>query len=170
MAGKPADAGEDAPKASGGSMIGLVILAVGAIGASFGTVFLLTPSAAPAIEAGECAPVEVAVPQPNDPIPLEDQRYVEIPEILITIGSSPSDRYLKLNLTVITDRAHIGDVEDAKPVLIDAFNTYLRAVEPADFEAPGFYPRMRDQLSRRAELVLGDAASDGVLITEFLLR
>jgi flagellar FliL protein len=55
-------------------------------------------------------------------------------------------------------------------MLIDAFNTYLRSIEMKDFEDPGFYPRMREQLARRSELVLGSGVSSGVLITEFLLR
>ena len=55
-------------------------------------------------------------------------------------------------------------------VLIDAFTNYLRSVELTDFENPGFYSHMRDQLGRRSQLVLGGGVSDGVLITEFLLR
>ena len=55
-------------------------------------------------------------------------------------------------------------------MLIDAFNNYLRSIELADVEDPGFYPHMREQLARRAELVLGGTVSNGVLITEFLLR
>jgi flagellar FliL protein len=58
----------------------------------------------------------------------------------------------------------------AEPVLIDAFTNYLRSVELSDFENPDFYAHMREQLSRRSELVLGGGVSEGVLITEFLLR
>ena len=47
---------------------------------------------------------------------------------------------------------------------------YLRSVELSDFENPAFYAEMRAQLARRAELVLGGSVTDGVLITEFLLR
>jgi hypothetical protein len=71
---------------------------------------------------------------------------------------------------VVTDAEGTSMVQSAEPVLIDAFTNYLRSVELSDFENPDFYAHMREQLGRRSELVLGGGVSDGVLITEFLLR
>jgi hypothetical protein len=88
----------------------------------------------------------------------------------LTIGSAPATRYLKMKVAIISDRGDVPAVHDAEPVLIDAFTNYLRSVELSDFENPGFYSHMRDQLDRRSHLVLGNGVSDGVLITEFLLR
>ena len=90
--------------------------------------------------------------------------------MLITVGSAPATRFLKMNISIITDASGAKAVAEAEPMLADAFNTYLRSIEMTDLEDPGFYPRMREQLTRRAELVLGDGVTDGVLITQFLLR
>jgi flagellar FliL protein len=173
MAKKPekkpeADQAEPAAKASsgGGGMMGLLMIGGASLVSSFGHVYLLTPQKA--AEATACAPAEAAATV--EPIVQADQVYVPLDEMLITVGSSPANRYLKLNISVITTDASTAAVEEAKPVLIDAFNTYLRSIELKDFEDPGFYPRMREQLARRAELVLGSGVSNGVLITEFLLR
>ncbi len=161
--GDPAAA---AAKPAGG-MIGLIILGAAALGSSFGIVYFLTPP--PAVPTEACAPAEqdAAVVEPAIKA---DQTYVQMQEILITVGSAPATRYLKMNVSVITETGNVEAVQAAEPVLVDAFNTYLRSLEMKDFEDPGFYPRMREQLARRSELVLGSGVSDGVLITEFLLR
>lgn len=163
-AGQDAEAG--AKPASG--LIGLLMIAGASLASSFGLVFFLT-STAPA------APVEACLPGEHETAPIEaaatsDQSYVELKEVLITVGSAPATRYLKMNISVITDAEGAEAVKSAEPMLIDAFNTYLRSIEMKDFEDPGFYPRMREQLARRSELVLGSGVSNGVLITEFLLR
>lgn len=151
-------------------LVGLVVLATGSLATAFATVYLLTPA-----EAGEvpaCAPGTVIASEarPASRLVSSDKTYVELEEILVTIGSAPATRYLKLQLSVVTDKSRTNAVRDAQPVLKDAFINYLRSVDLDDFEDPGFYTEMREQLARRAELVLGSAVSEGVLITEFLLR
>ena len=164
----PAEGGENtgAKKKSGGGIVGLAILAVGAMTSSFATVYVLASdprSAAPACPVASSTPVA-------EPIAHDDQIYVELRDILITIGSEPASRYLKMKIAIVTDDDGASMVEKAEPVLIDAFTNYLRSVELSDFENPDFYAHMREQLSRRSQLVLGEGVSDGVLITEFLLR
>jgi flagellar basal body-associated protein FliL len=155
---------EPAKAASGGGILGMALLAVGAIASSFATVYFLTP--APVPEPAVCASDESATHA--EPIIKENQSYVELRDILITIGSAPATRYLKMKVAIISENA--TSVNEAEPVLIDAFTNYLRSVEVSDFENPGFYSHMRGQLERRSQLVLGGSVSDGVLITEFLLR
>jgi flagellar FliL protein len=155
------------PKPASGLM-GLIMLGGASLVSSFGLVYLLTPP--PATETVACAPEGAGVVAAIEPAAKPGQTYVELPEVLITVGSAPATRFLKMNISIITNSSGAGAIADAEPMLIDAFNTYLRSVELADLEDPGFYPRMREQLMRRAELVLGSGVSEGVLITEFLLR
>ncbi len=148
-------------------LMGLLMLGGASLVSSFGLVYLLTPP--PAAEVAACEPAE-STETVIEAAAKPDQTYVELKEMLITVGSAPATRYLKMNISIITDVEGAGAVQSAEPMLLDAFNTYLRSVEMKDFEDPGFYPRMREQLTRRAELVLGSGVSNGVLITEFLLR
>ncbi|MDP1556265.1 MAG: flagellar basal body-associated FliL family protein [Hyphomonas sp.] len=160
------DPAEPAPKPAGGLM-GLLMLGGASLVSSFGLVYLLTPPPSAAIEAcvaGDPAALVIA------PTAKADQAYVQVKEMIITVGSAPATRYLKMNVSIITTSGNTSAVKDAEPMLIDAFNTYLRSIEMQDFEDPGFYPRMREQLARRSELVLGSGVSKGILITEFLLR
>lgn len=153
-------------KKSGGGLAGLLIVAAASLASSFGLFYFLNP---PAPAAAACPPAGAEAPVATAPL-AQDQVYVEMKEILITIGSAPAERYLKLNLTIVTGKDAAARVKQAEPMLVDAFNNYLRSIEIADLEDPGFYPHLREQLARRSELVLGNAASNGVLITEFLLR
>ena len=167
-----ADSGEHAEVEtggkSGGGVVGLVILAMGSLAAAFATVYLLTPSAQSATLA-EC-PAGPGQPIPASPLVEKDRAYVEMDEFLVTIGSEPATRYLKLTVSIVTSNSEVNFVKQSQPVLTDAFVNYLRSVELSDFENPAFYAEMRAQLARRAELVLGGSVTDGVLITEFLLR
>ena len=162
-------------KKSGG-MLGLISLVFAAIGGSFGATYLLGPSAAAPAASGEkvaevCPPAEEKMAEKDaTQRASEGQEFVELQEFLITIGSSPATRYLKMKVSIVTDKEAAKTVKDAEPILVDAFINYLRSVELSDFEDPGFYTNMRQQLSRRSELVVGASVSDGVLITEFLLR
>lgn len=159
----------DAKPASkqGGGVFGLAVLAVGSFVTTLATVFLLIPDGSETMATCPTG-TEAAAPAPR--VVNLDRDYVELDELIVTIGSAPATRYLKMNLSVVTQKGNAARVKDAQPVLIDAFVNYLRAVELEDFEDPGFYAEMREQLARRAELVLGGAVTDGVLITEFLLR
>ena len=130
-------------KKSGGGIAGLLIVAAASLASSFGLFYFLTPPAPP--PAAPCPPAG-------------------------TEAAAPADRYLKLNIAIVTGKDKAAAVKQAEPMLIDAFNNYLRSIELKDLEDPGFYPHLREQLARRSELVVGSAASNGVLITEFLLR
>lgn len=151
----------------------MVAMAVAALAGSFGVSYFLGGSEP--VQVAECLPEKSEdVKKEADTVKAglikEDQIYVELDEILITIGSEPASRYLKLNLAIATYEGSESKIKKAQPILADAFNGYLRSIELQQLEDPTFYPYLREQLSRRAELVLGAAVADGVLITDFLLR
>nr|WP_070960326.1 flagellar basal body-associated FliL family protein [Hyphomonas sp. Mor2] len=158
---------EAAPK-SGLNMMGLMVLGLACATTSFASVFFLAPSPTAAATVAEAAEPEY-VPK-EKPATAKSHTYTPVQEILITIGSAPATRYLKMQVSVATEKAKAKDVKSAETALIDAFLLYLRSVEVSDFEDPHFYNHMREQLARRADLVLGDGVSKGVMITEFLLR
>ncbi len=166
MAAELAEAGSESPRKSAYGLVSALIVGVSVAASSFATNYLLSSGGAhEAID--EAAEHKGGSDQPlADP----DHVYTELDEIIITIGGEPADRYLKLRLAVITAEGDERDVKDAEPLLMDAFTSYLRAIEPERFEDHAFFPQMREQLAQRAELVLGGSVAEGVLITEFLLR
>ena len=168
MSDKPeAKSKDEAPSSGGINMMGLLVLGLACATTSFASVFFLAP--APTV--AEAAVVEAEyVPKETKSDKKKDLSYTPVQEILITVGSAPATRYLKMNVSVATEKSDAKLVGPVEPQLIDAFLLYLRSVELSDFEDPAFYKHMREQLGRRADLVLGDGVVEGVLITEFLLR
>ena len=167
MSDKPEAKSEEAAPPSGGiNMMGLLVLGLACAATSFASVFFLAP--APTV--AEAATVEAEYEVKETPEEKKSLTYTPVQEILITIGSAPATRYLKMQLSVATDKADAKKVKPVETQLVDAFLLYLRSVELDDFEDPAFYKHMREQLGRRADLVLGDGIVEGVLITEFLLR
>ncbi|NQY39585.1 MAG: flagellar basal body-associated FliL family protein [Henriciella sp.] len=168
MSDKPeAKSEEEAPSSGGIGMMGLLVLGLACAATSFASVYFLAP--APTV--AEAATVEAEyVPVEKPEKKKKDLAYTEVQEILITVGSAPATRYLKMQLAVATDKDDAKKIKPLETQLIDAFLLYLRSVELKDFEDPAFYKHMREQLGRRADLVLGDGIVEGVLITEFLLR
>ena len=167
MSDKPEAKSEEAAPPSGGiNMMGLLVLGLACAATSFASVYFLAP--APTVAAA--ATVEAEYEVTEKPEEKKSLTYTPVQEILITIGSAPATRYLKMQLSVATDKADAKKVKPVETQLVDAFLLYLRSVELDDFEDPAFYKHMREQLGRRADLVLGDGIVEGVLITEFLLR
>lgn len=163
---KPLPEDEKPPKSGG--VLGLAILATVAIASSFGWNILILEK--PSAERLSCPNVNAPEVLARAAKQKGEDSYTLLPEILITVGSTPAERYLKLTVAVATPKGKDNAVKDAELLLTDAFNTYLRSIEITDFEDPEFYSHMRDQLAWRAEIVLGNSVAKGVLITEFLLR
>ena len=162
---------DEAPKKDGINPVGLLVLGVACAATSFASVYFLAPAATVVAEASTDAPEAAAMAEKaKDSGKKEEFTYTPVQEILITIGNAPATRYLKMNVSLATDKADAKTVKSNETALIDAFLLYLRSVSVDDFEDPAFYKHMREQLSRRADLVLGDGVAEGVLITEFLLR
>ncbi len=86
--------------AKSGGVVGLALLAVGALATSFATVFFLTPPE-PSAVTPECAPGELPAVAESSIKP--NQSYVELRDILVTIGSEPATRYIKLKIAIICD-------------------------------------------------------------------
>jgi flagellar FliL protein len=168
MASKPSKSEKDTEEQGGKTgVMGFAVLAVAAMAGSFGVTYLTAPEPTENIET--CSPEDQGHTETAGLIN-HDLVYVPLPDILTTIGSEPATRYLKMNVTIATSKAGASSVNDSELVIMDAFISYLRSVELSDFEDPGFYGHMREQLAHRSEIILGPTASEGVLITEFLLR
>lgn len=56
------------------------------------------------------------------------------------------------------------------PRIADVLNTYLRAVEVRDLEAPAATVWLRAQMLRRIQVVAGEGRVRDLLITEFVLN
>ncbi|MBB5516598.1 flagellar FliL protein [Rubricella aquisinus] len=95
--------------------------------------------------------------------------FVPIPQLTITFPPDGRTRMLRFTAELEVDRAYRDEVEALLPRINDVFNTYLRAVDLAELEAPSSMLRLRAQMLRRVQIVTGPGRVQDLLITEFIL-
>lgn len=99
-------------------------------------------------------------------MPLPDISFVEVDPIIVSL---PDARVLRFRAQLEVAKPHVGDVQKMMPRVVEVMNGYLRALEPADFQHPAVLPRLRGQLLRRVQVVVGDGRVRDILIMEFVL-
>lgn len=100
---------------------------------------------------------------------LSDVGFVEVPPLVISLGPGAASGHLRFRASLEVPKAHLADVEAITPRVQDVLNSYLRALEPADFNAPGALIRIRSQMLRRVQLVAGQGKVRDLLVLEFVL-
>ncbi len=152
-----AEAAENEPKKK--KMLPLILGLVGAAvfgGAAFFAVYsglILGPKAASAVPAAKVA----------------DFAFVPIDQITVSLVSGSQARHLRFSAQIEVAATSVTEVERLRPRLLDMMNLYLRAVDPADLADPAALIRLRAQLLRRLQVIVGDGHVRDVLITEFVL-
>ncbi len=96
--------------------------------------------------------------------------FLEIAPIMVSLGGAAEGRVLRFAVTLEVAPGHEAEVARLMPRLLDMLNSYLRALEPEDFAAPGALLRIRAQLLRRMQVVAGEGRIRDLLVTEFLMN
>lgn len=104
-----------------------------------------------------------------EPVPLDDVAFVSIEPLLITLGGDGPQRHLRFRAELEITPGEESNVTALMPRVLDVLNGYLRAVEITELEKPTALIRMRAQMLRRIQLVVGDGRVRDLLVTEFVL-
>ncbi len=98
-----------------------------------------------------------------------DTTFIPLDPMVISIGSQSSGRHLKFTAHLEVEKVFAGEVEYLKPRIMDTFNTYLQAVEISDLSKPSTMSRIKGQLLRRMQIVVGEGRVKNILIVEFVI-
>ncbi len=99
-----------------------------------------------------------------------DVAYVSVDPVIISLGESSRSRHLQFRAELEVPAAHKEDVKKLLPRVVDVFNSYLRALEPGDLEDQAALTRLRGQLLRRVQVVVGPDHVNDLLVMEFVLN
>lgn len=162
------DAEDEAPrrKSRAPLLIGL-LLALLLGGGGFYAVFsgrLALPAALTGGGDDGHAPIGAAFPAGDAPA------FVPVGEMVIPLGPDATAKFLVIETSVETRPEDAAALEALRPRILDVFNTFLRAVEEADIEAPSASIRLRAQLLRRVRTVAAPIEARDLLITTFILK
>lgn len=153
----------DAPPAKKSKMpliIGLVLALVGGGGAFYATwsgIILADESIEKPVE------MEKMLSSP-------EVAFVEMDQIVISLPKGSSSKHLMFRAQLEVPENYKADVEKILPRVVDVLNSYLRALEPADIEAPSALARLRAQMLRRIHVVAGQERVNDLLVMEFVLN
>ncbi len=149
-------------------IIGVVLALVGAGGGYF-----LVSADPLGLFGGKEMPVaeEKAEPSRYDsPVALGSVGFVDVPPVVIALGPASERRALRFQSSLEVPSGKEEAVAAIIPRVQDVLNSYLRAVDPADFDAPGALDRLRGQLLRRIKLVAGEENVRDLLVLEFIVN
>lgn len=157
------------PKRRGRLLLILAALLV-LVGAGGAGAYVFLPGVANAVQArlGGLLPGGHAVP--TAAAPAAKAAFVELPEMTLTLPNGGRPRQLRLTLAIEI----AGDPEIVKPSLIsprvfDSLILYLRTLRDGELEGALAVDRLRGDLFRRLDLLLGPNVVRDVLITGFVV-
>lgn len=148
---------QEPPKKSGKALIlgllGAVVLGGGAFFATYSSMIL---------------PASTEVPKSEHVFP--EVSFVALEPMTISLGPAAHARHLRMVAQLEVVPGTESEVTVLAPRVLDVLNTYLRAVSEADLENPASLERLRAQMLRRVEVVVGEGVVQDFLITEFVLN
>ncbi|WP_208348146.1 flagellar basal body-associated FliL family protein [Pseudaestuariivita rosea] len=95
--------------------------------------------------------------------------FVPMDPLLISLGRGADKTHLRFQAQLEVQAGHEEDVAARLPRVIDVLNSYLRAVELSEIEDPSALVRLRGQMLRRVQMVVGEDYVKDLLIIEFVL-
>ncbi|WP_439110721.1 flagellar basal body-associated FliL family protein [Lentibacter sp.] len=101
---------------------------------------------------------------------LPDLAFVEVDPMTVSLQDNGQDRHLRFRAHLETSGEYKADVELLLPRIVDVLNSYLRAVELDDLKNASALVRLRGQMLRRVQLVVGEGRVNDLLIMEFVLN
>ena len=99
--------------------------------------------------------------------------FFDVPEVMVNLSGGAGERaqYLKLKIVLeLPDQTMGAQIQPVMPRVMDAFQTYLRELRPADLDGSGGLYRMRDELTRRINTMIAPHRINAVLFKEVVVQ
>ena len=100
---------------------------------------------------------------------LEDVAFVPIDTLTISLGKAQEKSHLRFTSQLEVNANRAAEVAALSPRILDVMNGYLRAVDMPELTDPDALVRLRAQLRRRIQIVVGQGCVRDLLVTEFVL-
>lgn len=96
--------------------------------------------------------------------------FVQIEPLVVSLGSGSSLAHLRFRGHLEVAEGTEEAVTSLMPRVMDVLNGYLRAMKPEELSDPTMLIRIRAQMLRRVQLVVGDGLVKDLLVSEFVLN
>jgi flagellar FliL protein len=100
----------------------------------------------------------------------EGATYVDAPPMVVNLrGADGSARFLKIRFTFVPASAAKGELIKAKlPLIVDAFQPFLRELRPEDLAGSAAVFRIREEMLVRATGAMGPGVVKDILIQDLI--
>jgi len=95
--------------------------------------------------------------------------FVALDPLVISLPGEGGRDHLHFTAQLEVSPGRASEIEAVKPRIVDALNSYLRAVEVDQLDDPAALMRMRAHMLRRVQVVAGQGRVKDLLIMEFVL-
>ena len=102
--------------------------------------------------------------------PLDEVSFVELPPMVIPIGTRPGMQHLRFRAQLEAHPGYAEDIAKIEPRIVDVLNGYLRAMDVAELADRGTLPKLRAQMLRRVQVVAGKGRVRDLLIMEMVVN
>jgi flagellar FliL protein len=100
--------------------------------------------------------------------------FLDVPEVLVNLSNSGGEQrtqYLKVKIVLeLADAALTSQIQTVMPRVMDAFQTYLRELRPADLDGSAGLYRLKEELTRRVNMAISPARINAVLFKEIVVQ
>jgi flagellar FliL protein len=106
-------------------------------------------------------------------MPPKPPSFVEVPDMLVNLAGLPGDRvqFLKVKLVLeVKEEKQAEAIKPSLPRVTDIFRTYLRELRPSDLSGSAGLFRLKEELTRRVNLVLSPYQVSAVLFKEVVVQ
>jgi flagellar protein FliL len=111
--------------------------------------------------AGEGKPAEVAKPV----------TFVDLPEMTVNLASPDRASFLKVRIALEVAEAKTAEaIQPMMPRVLDAFQTFMRELRPADLQGSAGLFRLKEELTRRVNVAVYPSKIDAVLFKEIVVQ
>jgi flagellar FliL protein len=100
----------------------------------------------------------------------DDIAFVAIDPIMISLTGNGQVQHLRFRAQLEVGEEDESDVTKLLPRVVDVLNGYLRALELSDLRDPMALTRLRGQMLRRVQIVVGKDRVRDLLIMDFVLN
>jgi flagellar FliL protein len=100
----------------------------------------------------------------------QDVAFVPMDPLIINLGEGSKNKYLRFRGELEVEPGSEEHVTVMMPRVLDILNGYLRAVDVHDLENRNALIRLRSQMLRRIQMVVGQDQVRDLLIMEFVLN
>lgn len=97
--------------------------------------------------------------------------FLDVPEMTVNLSGGDRPHFLKIRVALeLSDAALGAGITPLMPRVLDTFQVYLREMRPGDLDGSAGMFRLKEELTRRVNIVVAPSKVNAVLFKEVIVQ